>query len=297
MIKFAFAILAAGTAGIIAFTPAPAAAQGTTGPVFRDNTSCPTGWRNSYAGEDIKLCYPRGTSATKPIYLNRNKKPCAPGYGQEGAWCVEGVKSKTASSDEQDSSDSSESSGSSSEGDGSAADRLVSYATLPKANRLDRCPLGYFSKDDMTTCTTRLSPAPQSRPKTGPCKSGEIDEWGLYCTANATVITRDQAEMEATRDFNNIYTQNMAQPPTQTPSGDDVDNAPPMVAAYGPRPARGSSASSASSSQASDQTAQCTTDSGSATGAAIGGALGGDAGAALGGMLGGLGKKKKKKTC
>ncbi|WAC22363.1 hypothetical protein [Blastomonas sp. SL216] len=270
----------------------PAMAQGTTAPVFRDNTSCPTGWRNSYAGEDIKLCYPRGTSNTKPIYLNRNKKPCASGYGQEGAWCVEGVKSKTAASDKQDSSSSSASSGSSFEG--SAADRLVSYGTVTKANKLDRCPLGYFSKSDMTTCTTRLSPAPKSRNKTGVCNSNEIDEWGLYCTADANVITRAQAEQEATRDFNAIYSANGANYPAQ---GSDTEDYPSMVAAYGPKGGGSSSAASATGSGAA-QTAQASgCANGSATGAAIGGAMAGEGGAALGSMLGGLGKKKKNKGC
>lgn len=200
-------------------------------------------------------------------------------------------------SDDSKSSNSSSSSGSTYEGP--AADRLVSYGTITKANRLDRCPLGYFSKSDMTTCTTRLSPAPKSRNKTGACNSNEIDEWGLYCTADANVITREQAEQEADRDFNAIYSANGAQGPTQTPSGDDTTNSAPMVAAYGPKGgAQASNASASSGDQpAAQQTAQCPAGSGSATGAAIGGAVGGDAGAVLGGMLGGLGKKKKKKGC
>jgi hypothetical protein len=276
--------------------PAPAAAQGTKSPVPHDNAGCPTGWRHKgAAGEDIKLCYPR-SSSSKAIYLNRDRsKPCAPGYGQDNNWCVEGVKSKAASSAKEDSSSSSSSSGSSYEGP--AADRLVSYGTITKANKLDRCPLGYFSKSDMTICTTRLSPAPKSRVKDGACNSNEIDEWGLYCTADATVITRAQAEQEATRDFNAIYSANGANYPAQ---GSDTEDYPSMVAAYGPRggaaPAQ-ASASGAGDQTAAPQTAQCTTGSGSASGAAIGGAVGGDAGAVLGSVLGGLGKKKKKKSC
>jgi len=276
MIKFAFAILAAGTAGIIAFTPAPAAAQGSLSPVERAG-SCPSGWSQGSPTkkQDSGYCY--ASKDAPMVYRRAAGEECTSGYSEDGYYCT----TKSAS-----------------EGGGSASDQLVSYGTVKKANRLDRCPLGYFSKDDMTTCTTSLSPAPQSRRKSGPCKSNEIDEWGLYCTANANVITREQAEREAVRDFNAIYAENGANPPAQ---GSDTDSYPSMVAAYGPRPAKGSSTSSASSSQASDQTAQSAENAacqeGSATGAAIGGALGGDAGAALGGMLGGLGKKKKKKGC
>jgi hypothetical protein len=271
MIKFAFAILAAGTAGIIAFTPAPAAAQGTLSPVERAS-SCPDGWTGGSVtkGQDAGYCYAKKDAPM--VYRRGAGEDCASGYREDGLYCT----TKPAS-----------------EG-GSASDQLVSYGTIKKANRLDRCPLGYFSKDDMTTCTTWLSPAPESRRKSGPCKSNEIDEWGLYCTANANVITREQAEAEATRDFNAIYSENGANPPAQ---GSDTEDYPSMVAAYGPRPKQGSSTSSADSSKPAEQPAQCTTDSGSASGAAIGGALGGDAGAALGSMLGGLGKKKKKKTC
>jgi hypothetical protein len=75
------------TFGLTSFTGTDVAAQGTLSPVDRQNTSCPTGWRNSYTGEDIKKCYPRNNSQTTPIYLNRDKKPCASGYVQDGAWC------------------------------------------------------------------------------------------------------------------------------------------------------------------------------------------------------------------
>ncbi len=62
----------------------------------------------------------------------------------------------------------------------------------------------------MTPCTTRLSPAPKSRRKVGAFRANEIDEWGLYCTADATVITLAQAEDEAGRDFNAICAANDA---------------------------------------------------------------------------------------
>jgi hypothetical protein len=295
--------------GMASLPSGDVAAQGTMSPVDRQNTSCPTGWRNSQgeAGrEDIRKCYPRGNSQTTPIYLNndRDPKPCAPGYGQDGRWCRQGApagRSSSSSSTSSASSSSRSSSSSSSSSSGSAGDRMASFATLKKRSPLDRCPIGYFSKSDMSVCTTRLSNGTRSRFKTGPCNAGEIDEWNLYCTEGTSRITRDQAETEATGDFNYIYTANGGRPPTQTPSGDDVDNSPPMVAAFGIKPPRNSGSSPASSSSSSAQATASTSDipvpancpapsQASAAGAALGGLLGGrrnsQAAAALGGLLG-----------
>jgi hypothetical protein len=169
----------------------------------------------------------------------------------------------------------------------------------------------------MSVCTTRLSNGPRSRLKTGPCNAGEIDEWNLYCTEGANRITREQAESEATGDFNYIYTFNLYRGqqagPNQTPSGDDVDNSPPMVAAFGVKPPRNSGSSSTSSSSSSSQTQASTSDTpvpancpapsqATAAGAALGGMFGGrnaQAGAALGGLLGAAagGKAKKPAGC
>lgn len=249
----------------------PAHAQGrNTGPIPMDGATCPEGWRANKG-----YCEP-GTNAPN-VYIKIKGKPCASGYHQYYTWnyCTDRRPDYTT-----------------------AADKLVSYGTITKANRLDRCPLGYFSKADMTICTTRLSPAPKSRKKTGACNSNEIDEWGLYCTADAGMITRAQAQQEADRDFNAIYSANGAQYPAQ---GSDTENYPSMVAAYGPKggtsPAQAEARSAGDQAGATQQTAQCPTGNGSATGAAIGGALGGQGGAAIGAMLGGFGKKKKAAGC
>jgi hypothetical protein len=284
MIKHAFAITALATASLATLAiPAPAMAQGSREPITRHEGKggCPWGWNAGRGGSQSELkCY-IGSSGS-PAYYNPERKPCAENYrtgpGSTSYYCWE------RSGEQAD--------------ERSAADKLVSYGTVTKANRLDRCPLGYFSKADMTVCTTRLSPAPQSRNKQGACNSNEIDEWGLYCTANASSITRAQAEQEADRDFNAIYSANGAKGPTQTPSGDDVYDSAPMVAAYGRKGGAAVNAASDNGSAATEsKTAQCDTSSnGSATGAAVGGAVAGDAGAVLGSVLGGLGKKKKKKA-
>lgn len=287
---------------------APAHAQGQNRePVAKTSKTygCPSGWTSTKNSQtDNSMCFPQGSLAPK-IYAKRERDACAPGYVEEQRiWCTtKGAPKASASSSGSKPAGEPKSAGSSSAGSsasaapsGSASDRLVSHATIAKANPLDRCPLGYFSKSDMTVCTTRLSPAPVVRKNSGGCRPDEIDEWGLYCTANANAITRTQAENEAIRDFNAIYAANRGTLPAQ---GSDTDNYPSMVAAYGPRGgAQASNPAAATSAAATDkpasQSAQCQTGDASATGAAIGAAVGGQTGAALGGMLGGLGKKKKK---
>ena len=263
--------------------PQPAMAQGTDGPIQRHEGKggCPWGWSAGRGGSQSELQCHKGSSGS-PAYYNPSRKPCAANYisgpGSSSYYCWE------LSGEQADQR--------------SAADKLVSYGTITKANKLDRCPLGYFSKADMTICTTTLSPAPKARKKVGACRANEIDEWGIYCTADAKVISRKQAEDEATRDFNAIYTSNGANLPAQ---GGDTENYPSMVAAYGPKGARGAAASSSSSNSqsASNDAAAANTNcpTPSSTGATLGGAIGGDAGAALGSMLGGFGKEKKKAGC
>lgn len=256
----------------------PALAQGTAGTFKKPfaTAGCPTGYKSADARGARDYCDPESKTPPRVFPRRSTSDQCPQGYYGYSNYCVEGSRDHTP-----------------------AADKLASYGTITKANRLDRCPLGYFSKSDMSVCTTRLSPAPKSRKKVGACKPGEIDEWGLYCTADPNLITRAQAEQEADRDFNAIYTANGAQGPRQTPSGDDVYDSAPMVAAYGrkgstsPAPSGGESASSASNGATPAAQGSTACPSGSAAGAAIGGALAGQGGAALGGMLGGLGRKKR----
>lgn len=265
-----------------ALSATPAAAQGSLSPFPSSGAGCPTGWTpggntTNRDRPDPKMCYPRSSSA--PLaYANPSRKACAEGYTNSSGYCYVKKAEYTGPS---------------------AADQLVSYGTITKANRLDRCPLGHFSKADMTVCTTWLSPAPKSRKKVGACRAGEIDEWGIYCTAGANAITRKQAVDEGTRDFNAIYSANGAALPRQSPYGDDYEKSPQMIAAYGATSGGAAASSSSNSQSASNDAPAASTncETGSSSGAVLGGAIGGDAGAALGSMLGGLGKKKKKPAC
>ena len=192
-----------------------------------------------------------------------------------------------------------ESSSSSSSGSsGGAVYTPPTYGSIKKASKMDRCPVGYWTdQNDITSCVSPYQDkAPASRlKKGGACVSGEVDEWGVYCTSRLHKLSRSEAENTAVADVNNLYVLSNG---GTSPQGAGYENTPGIVALFaGANALQASDARSSGDQLAAQQTAQCTTDSGSAKGAAIGGAVGGDAGAALGGMLGGLGKKKKKKGC
>ena len=283
MIKFAFAILAAGTAGIIAFTPAPAAAQGSVGPTPAEGQRiCPTGYvASTRDGRSDKTCYPN--SGARAVYRNNGGK-CADGYKEDNRyWCIESAGAKSSSS-----------SSSSSPNVDYVAAQSGTGAMLTKPSKGNRCPTGWASTRDLTQCFTMVENPPTARPSGGkPCAPGEFNDWDVWCTSNYAATTKEQAYDALTVDFNRLYLR-----------GGPVDMKGELsadaTAHYGPKvyADSSSSASSSDSSKPAEQTAQnAACQEGSATGAAIGGALGGDAGAALGSMLGGLGKKKKKKTC
>jgi hypothetical protein len=282
MMKFAFAILAAGTAGIIALTPAPAAAQGSVGKMPVEG-QCPRGYEKAKKGSDTTYyCYP-GRDA-KPAYPKEGRS-CADGYEQQHNFCV--VKAAASSSS---------SSSSSSPNVDYIAAQSGTGAMLTKPSKGNRCPTGWASTRDLTQCFTMVENPPTARPSGGkPCAPGEFNDYDVWCTSNYGATTKEQAHDAETVDFNRLYTGGF-QSIESGLSADAIAHFGPKIYADGSSSASSSSASSSDSSKPAEQTAQCTTGSGSASGAAIGGAVGGDAGAVLGSVLGGLGKKKKK-TC
>ena len=167
------------------------------------------------------------------------------------------------------------------------------YGSIKKANRMDRCPVGYWTdQNDMTSCVSPYQDkAPFSRVKKGSaCQSDEVDEWGVYCTSRLHKLSRSEAENTAVADVNNIYVLSNG---GTAPQGAEYENTPGIIALFS-----GAGTPQASTASGESRTAQasgCAT--GSATGAAIGGAMAGEGGAVLGSMLGGLGKKKKKQAC
>ena len=292
----------------------PAHAQGQNKePVARTSGAwgCPSGWSSTKNNKtDLSMCFPQ-SSLAPDIYPKKDKDSCAEGYIEEkNVWCTtKGAKDanaaarKKADAERKKGESESASNGSSSSSSGTPAPRQAPNSSVAKASRLDRCPLGHFSISDMSGCTPMFSPAPKVRTNTGGCSANEIDEWGLYCTADATVITRTQAEAAAVRDFNQIYAANELTVPTQ---GDDSANYPSMVAAYGPKGGAQANAESSANpaakgkdkkEKAKDKNCDNETESGAAVGGLIGGAVAGSEGAVIGSTLGGIGKKKKKKGC
>ena len=173
------------------------------------------------------------------------------------------------------------------------------YGSVAKANKFDRCPIGYHTNEnEMLQCVSfdyaaGKQPATRAK-KGGACAANEIDEWGIWCTSKLTQLTRTEAEQEGAADVNRIY----AIDGKGGNQGPEFKNTPGIIGIFG---AEGTSQASASSgsgaTDSADEPKKCDpSGSGSASGAAVGGAVAGQAGAVLGSVLGGLGKKKKKKN-
>ena len=264
--KFGMLFAAAAMAATSVALPAPAMAQGTVGPVSKDG-ACPSGWNDGpYArGTPSKTCYPNSKSSN-PIYA-RNGGECASGYGADGNYCVKGGSSGVATA--------------------------VATARISKSVPGDRCPVTFYSEPDLKSCFSISTNPPAARAKgAAPCRAGELEEWGKWCTANTGIVTEYDASQASYRDVNTIFA-NTGKVPIQ---GGEVYKTPAIIALFGGAPAAGSSAttSTAASSNASATASANCPQQGSANGAALGGAVAGEAGAALGAVLGGFGKKKKK---
>ena len=282
-----------------------AMAQGTTSPVNRDNQSCPTGWRSSSSGENIKFCYPR-SSSSKPIYLKQRNVACAPGYGPDGSWCREGAPVPKTSSTSSSSSSASTSAAPQSSSSGSSSPSRPVLAT--KQDKLDRCPVGMYTEGDGLQCFSRLpNPAIARTKGDAPCLPGEVNEYDLWCTSNYEHFTRDQITGALITDFNVIYMRNGRVGPKQL-QDKDWTKAPVYVALFGnssaaatpPTPSESTTTASAATTTPSNP--NCPTNAGAAqAGAEIGGALGARSGKGmLGrglGALAGAAASKGKKGC
>lgn len=271
MVKFSLITGGALVAAIVAVSaPEAAMAQGTTGPLTRVGTACPSGYSQGNTAQRSKpnpnMCYP--DSSSSPAVYAKNGA-CAQGYRAEFGYCT-------------------------SKADG-AVYTPPTYGSITKANQMDRCPVGYWTdQNNIKSCVSPYQDkAPASRLKKGAaCSADEVSEWGIYCTSRLHKLSRSEAENTAVADVNNLFVLSNG---GTSPQGAEYKNTPGIVALF-PASSRqeASSAGSASADASAATGGQCAA-SGSASGAVIGGAVAGDAGAVLGSMLGGLGKKKKKK--
>jgi hypothetical protein len=195
------------------------------------------------------------------------------------------------------------------------SDAARSNVSTTKPNRLDRCPLAYFTSDaNPMACTSRLVDPPTIRIKgSSPCRAGEIEDWGVWCVSNYANLTRGQAAT-ALRDWNAIYTLNSATSPRQEDLPEGSQYTPAYITIFGRVKEDGSPMEGGSNAALAPNSTASTADlasnqtvttapatnpncpvpasgNASAAGQALGGLLGGrrgnsQVGAALGGLLG-----------
>lgn len=263
--------LALFAAGSLAVAPGASAQGVRSGNVRIPEGSCPADWKMAAAKG---YCQPMAISSPPAIYVRASKDvACSAGYYPDhyNAWiCTTKAPEPTREQ------------------------ALGKGGKIAKPNALARCPTGWISTTSFTECYTQLENAPVVRAKgAAPCASGELNDWGLWCTSNYQHLTRVQAQRAGLEDFNRIYAHALGNRlDTKAIPGDELSA---DAAAYFGGAASTTGASSKTSSSPSQPVAAPTADcdAGSKAGAAIGGTLGGSTGAALGSALGGLRKKKK----
>lgn len=277
--------------GLMGLASTPAAAQGTKNTQTKPSYTniCPNFWRS--VGNTCVWNSPGVAIYATP----RATDACASGYIRQVSWCVVGSNSAYTESS--------------------------TAGPFRKANALDRCPVSYFTNpDDGNQCITQAASPPRVRSKgSAPCRTGEIDDWGLYCVSNYASLPRGDA-VKGLMDYNVIYSVSYGltgrqQEPAQANLPEGVFYTPAYFTIFGRvdvngAPLAGGSAPAvqAVSNPASSQTANtqaapapaapnCPTPStgnagtGAQLGSQLGGLLGGrrgnsQAGAALGGLLG-----------
>jgi hypothetical protein len=114
------------------------------------------------------------------------------------------------------------------------SDAERSAVNVRKPDRLDRCPVAYFTSDvDPMACASRMPNPPTIRIKgSGPCRAGEVEDWGIWCVSNYASMTRAEAAT-AVRDWNAIYSLNRATPPRQADLPDGSAFTPGYIAIFG----------------------------------------------------------------
>lgn len=198
-------------AGLMGLSSTPAAAQGTLNPQAQTGlagSSCPTGWSNRgtrnmcYPGPGAKRAYPMPASGVIQ---------CAEGYGNSNYWCLEGQRTMAE----------------------------MSATKFSKTNPLDRCPVGFFTDpNNGRQCITELSSPPSVRAKgSAPCRTGEVEDWGIWCVSNYSSLRRDQANYGA-RDSNSIfltsyYTTGSQQGTRQPNLPEGVEYSPAYITIFG----------------------------------------------------------------
>jgi hypothetical protein len=198
-------------AGFIGLASTPAAAQtASTSPQAIPSwytgsaDPCPSGWRRNG-----RMCENRGSGeAIFPITTRGT--PCPSGFAtfNQGVFCIQGADTQLTRS---------------------------SRGTITKVRRNDRCPIGYFTNNEAPmTCITQYQAPPSVRLKgAGPCRAGEVEDWGLYCVSDYARLTRDDAYAAGTRDWNDIYVTSDLKGPNQENVMDDSSYTPAYITIFG----------------------------------------------------------------
>jgi hypothetical protein len=254
-------------------------------------SSCPNeGWTrggsNKYPSRD--RCYPTSASSPK-IYRVDSLTKCAPGYGKQWSFCIEGFDPNWMANQS---------------------------GNIAKPSLEDRCPAGWVSTNKPVCRPEVPKPATARLKGGGACKANEVEEWGIWCTSNFEHLTAKRVKQAAAADWNDIYTATRGKKPRQSPddNGSAVYRAllakegpaaaPAAPAAAAPAANTGSPVPEAEQTQASamptapatpvaaaEAPAAPTGCAGAAIGGVLGQAVGGEVAAGFGKMLGGLAGK------
>lgn len=265
------------TAMLSTYAP-PAFAQGQNVESVQKIGTCPRDWheggtRPGQSGIRGR-CYPDSSSSPR-IYLRAStSERCATGYYDWDRYCTTDKPVLVS------------------------AERTFALATkLAKPAPNARCPVGWASTRDLQQCYTTIENGSVARLSNGkPCKSDELEEWGLWCTSNYQNIAFERADNAGAKDFNEVYAWTLRNRGDTKSVGDSLS---PAATAWFASQKGGSSNGAAStsnvaasSSNSAGNAANQACANSAAAGAAVGGLLGGTGGARIGGMLGGLSKKK-----
>lgn len=277
---FAFCALGISSLVLLLGTAGSAQAQGSRSDngIPHQGSSCPNeGWTrggsNKYPHSD--RCYP--TSAKSPkIYRVDSLTKCAPGYGKQWSFCIEGFD----------------------------PDWMANQAgNISKPSLEDRCPAGWVSTNKPVCRPEVPKPATARLKGSAACKGNEIEEWGIWCTSNYEHLTAKRVKQAAAADWNDIYTATRGKKPRQSPDDDasavyhallaKEGGSAPAPAAAGAAPVEVTAAADAAPSQ------PASTDCNAATiGGVLGQAVGGEVAAGFGKLLGGItGKSQGQAGC
>ena len=291
-IRRLFSVCALGAASLLLVlgSAGEARAQGSNSSngIPHEGSSCPNeGWTRGGTNKypHSTRCYP--TSATSPkIYRVDSLTKCAPGYGKQWSFCIEGFD----------------------------PDWMANQAgNIAKPSLQDRCPAGWRSTNKPVCRPEVPKPATARLKGNGSCKANEIEEWGIWCTSNYEHLTAKRVKQAAAADWNDIYTATRGKSPRQSPDDDggsevyrallakEGGSAPTAAPAAAPAQAASPAepvptdlpvgAAPAEPAVASSGQPASTGCAGAAIGGALGQAVGGEVAAGFGKLLGGLAGK------